>query len=388
MDLDGLQRSIQYKYKYYCEMCKKQCKDANGFKCHCNTEHHKQMMKLLAENQDYYVSKFSEEFESGFLSLLKSKYLNIPVSASKVYSQFGHDKYNVRLNSTRWATLTSFLEHLAATGKCKLNKTDKGWMLLCGEKEKDFTKVREEKDKETVKRKENRREEKRLKKLIENADKLANSSQLAPMPLIRSSNEAITIELNSSKKEDEEANAKKHTETSVKAELDEREKEFEKHIKEKEKEAQRELGKKETHNERDYWKKELTEFIEEKKAKQEPQSKPKETPWITENIVVKIIDKSIGKGKYYKKKAIIHKIHNNYVAEIKIIDSGDIMKIDQANLETVIPNINGKVLLLIGKYKGEKGIMRGLYIDEGKASIEVSDGRVLKVPYEGFSKIG
>eukprot|EP00826_Nyctotherus_ovalis_P016767 TRINITY_DN14880_c0_g1_i3.p1 TRINITY_DN14880_c0_g1~~TRINITY_DN14880_c0_g1_i3.p1 ORF type:complete len:244 (-),score=82.13 TRINITY_DN14880_c0_g1_i3:43-774(-) len=193
MDLDGLQRSIQYKYKYYCEMCKKQCKDANGFKCHCNTEHHKQMMKLLAENQSYYINKFSEEFESGFLSLLRSKYLNVPVAANKVYSQFGHDRYNVRLNSTRWATLTSFLEYLAATGKCQLNKTEKGWMLLCGTGKKEVVKGE---DKEMVRQRENKREGKRLQKLIERADKLTQATEILSTPLVRNQNEVITIQLN------------------------------------------------------------------------------------------------------------------------------------------------------------------------------------------------
>lgn len=129
-----------YKQKFFCEMCKKQCKDANGFKCHCNTEYHKQMMKLLSENPQHFIEKYSSEFESSFIQLLKRKYLNTPVDACKVYGQFAHDRNNVHLNSTKWTTLTSFLQYLANENKCELIKTDNGWNLLYSEDEKRFAK--------------------------------------------------------------------------------------------------------------------------------------------------------------------------------------------------------------------------------------------------------
>lgn len=391
MDLDGLQRSIQYKYKYYCEMCKKQCKDANGFKCHCNTEHHKQMMKLLAENQSYYINKFSEEFESGFLSLLRSKYLNVPVAANKVYSQFGHDRYNVRLNSTRWPTLTSFLEHLAAAGKCQLNKTEKGWMLLCGTGRKEVVKGE---DKEMVRQRESKREGKRLQKLIERADRLTQAAEIVSTPLVRKENEVISIEMSATNpgKNPNPENPPAPKDVPAKPELDEKEKEFEQYIKKKERETEREQGKRgvKRRSEREYWEGELSKFIEEKKKRQEenePPSKSEDVPWIAEGIVVKVVDEAIAKGKYYKKKGLILKIHNEYVAEVKMLEGGDVIKIDQAYLETVVPGIGAQVLLLVGDYRGERGTMRGLFIDEAKARIEVQHGKVLKVPYEGFSKL-
>ena len=375
-------------------MCKKQCKDGNGFKCHCNTEHHKQLMKLLAENPQYYINKYSEEFEASFLSLLRSKYLNTSVDASKVYSQFAYDKYNVKLNSTKWTTLTSFLQYLADTGKCQLNKIEKGWTLLCVDNEKEFTRGREERDKEAVRRKEIRREEKRLQKLMKRADKLIEDQtpEVNPTPLVRKDNEAITIEINAEENDNNDNQPIEDKKTIKKTELNEKEKEFEKFIKQKEKEDSSSKGKK-RQNEKEYWERELAEFIEEKKKKEEkeenkkPEEEPGEIPWIIEGIVVKVIDQNVGRGKYYNKKAAIKKVHGEYIAEIKMVDSGDIMKIDQANLETVVPSIGGQVLLLIGKYRGKKGIMRGLHIDEYKGSIEVSKDKVLKIPYEGFSKV-
>lgn len=50
--------------------------------------------------------------------------------------------------------------------------------------------------------------------------------------------------------------------------------------------------------------------------------------WIKENIVVKVITKSLG-DKYYKKKGVILKIIDRYGAEIQMLDSGDKLKLDQ-----------------------------------------------------------
>ena len=32
------------KLKFYCQICEKQCRDANGFKCHCTSDAHLRQM--------------------------------------------------------------------------------------------------------------------------------------------------------------------------------------------------------------------------------------------------------------------------------------------------------------------------------------------------------
>lgn len=49
------------KLKFYCQMCQKQCRDANGFKCHKESEGHQRMMLLFAEDANKYVHDFSDE---------------------------------------------------------------------------------------------------------------------------------------------------------------------------------------------------------------------------------------------------------------------------------------------------------------------------------------
>ena len=40
------------KLRWYCQMCQKQCRDENGFKCHLTSESHKRQMMVFGENPD------------------------------------------------------------------------------------------------------------------------------------------------------------------------------------------------------------------------------------------------------------------------------------------------------------------------------------------------
>ena len=37
------------KLRWYCQMCQKQCRDENGFKCHLTSESHKRQMQVFGE---------------------------------------------------------------------------------------------------------------------------------------------------------------------------------------------------------------------------------------------------------------------------------------------------------------------------------------------------
>lgn len=40
------------KLRWYCQMCQKQCRDENGFKCHLTSESHKRQMMVFGEAPD------------------------------------------------------------------------------------------------------------------------------------------------------------------------------------------------------------------------------------------------------------------------------------------------------------------------------------------------
>ncbi|OMO96866.1 hypothetical protein COLO4_15032 [Corchorus olitorius] len=117
------------KLRCYCQICQKQCRDENGFKCHCMSESHQRQMQIFGENPNRIVSEFSEEFERNFLDLMKRNHRFSRVAATVVYNEFINNRHYVNMNSTQWATLTEFVEHLGRTGKCEVAQTENGCFI-------------------------------------------------------------------------------------------------------------------------------------------------------------------------------------------------------------------------------------------------------------------
>ena len=53
---------------------------------------------------------------------------------------------------------------------------------------------------------------------------------------------------------------------------------------------------------------------------------------------MKVVHKKLGE-RYYRRKGVVEEVKDLYTAMVRMIDSGDKLKIDQAHLETVIPAI-------------------------------------------------
>jgi DNA/RNA-binding protein KIN17 len=128
----------------------------------------------------------------------------------------------------------------------------------------------------------------------------------------------------------------------------------------------------------------LDEIIEDEENK-------KEDYWLVEGIVVKVTAKSLG-SKYYRQKGVVTGIADKYVAVVSMLDSGHKLKVDQEDLETVIPAIGRPVLVVNGAYRGCSAILKEL--DEKKfcLTIEISSGplkgRILdKVEYGDICKL-
>nr|CAD1817099.1 unnamed protein product [Ananas comosus var. bracteatus] len=111
------------KLRWYCQMCQKQCRDENGFKCHCMSEGHQRQMQVFGQNPDRIVGGFSEEFERAFLDLMRRSHRFSRVAATVVYNEYIADRHHVHMNSTQWATLTEFVKYLGRTGQCKVEDT-------------------------------------------------------------------------------------------------------------------------------------------------------------------------------------------------------------------------------------------------------------------------
>ena len=58
--------------------------------------------------------------------------------------------------------------------------------------------------------------------------------------------------------------------------------------------------------------------------------------------MVKIVTSKLGE-KYSKKKGVITKIEDRYQAVIKMLDTNDKIRVDQAHVETVIPAVGKSI---------------------------------------------
>ena len=75
-----------------------------------------------------------------------------------------------------------------------------------------------------------------------------------------------------------------------------------------------------------------------------------------------------------------------------MIESGDILKVEQEELETVIPVSGGKVVILKGQHRGTIATLGDLNIEDFNAKLIISEGPFIgtilpAVDYSDFSKL-
>jgi len=104
------------------------------------------------------------------------------------------------------------------------------------------------------------------------------------------------------------------------------------------------------------------------------------------------MNKDLADGKYYKKKGEIKKVIELFVAEIEIQDLGDIIRLDQDQLETVIPNIGGRVKIVNGAYRGETAVLQNINVDLFCATAKIDKGGlngklIENIEYEDICKL-
>lgn len=123
--------------------------------------------------------------------------------------------------------------------------------------------------------------------------------------------------------------------------------------------------------------------------------------WLHKGIVVKIMTKQLG-ADYYKAKGNVIDVKDKYTALVQVggekgrcgvlyssvmlwrynyaerTVAGDVIKLDQSHLETVIPALEKRVLIVNGAYRNTKAKL--LSIDEKSFSVTV---KIDEGPYSG-----
>ncbi|KAJ0612147.1 putative KIN17-like protein [Helianthus annuus] len=331
------------KLRWYCQMCQKQCRDENGFKCHCMSESHQRQMEVFGQNPHRIVDGYSEEFESTFLDHMKRSHRFSRIAATVVYNEYINDRHHVHMNSTKWATLTEFVKYLGKTGKCKVDETPKGWFITYIDRDSETI------FKEQLKNKrakadivDEEKQEREIKRQIERAEQLglgnvgdkSFESEEKKKLLVRADDggeKKIKLSIGLVKNA-----GKEKGEGSARFVFDDLD-----NINGKEKTGKTGGGSGSA----------LDELIkEEEKAKERINRKDY---WLC----------------YYKQKGVVRKVIDKYVGEIEMLESKHKLRVDQEELETVIPQIDGLVRVI------EKGVYDGRVIQ----AIEYED--ICKVQY-------
>ncbi|XP_055963977.1 DNA/RNA-binding protein KIN17-like [Sorex fumeus] len=359
------------KLRWYCQMCQKQCRDENGFKCHCMSESHHRQLLLAAEQPQQFVDSFSEEFRDGFLGLLRRRFGTERVHNNVAYNEYIRQRDHLHMNATRWETLTDFTKWLGREGLCKVEETPKGWYIRYIDRDPRAV-LRQLQ----LKKKQRLDQEEETARYIEEQVRrgLAGKEQEGPVftELSRENEERVTFDFNKGAGSSAVITSKiSPLGPSALATLGPVAS-----LKRKQSSQSSAVPKK---------KSALEEIME-------IEMKSSRTAyWLQPEIIVKIITKKLG-DKYYKKKGVVKEVIDGSTAVVKMMHSGDKLKLDQTHLETVIPAPGKRILILNGSYRGNEGTLESINEKAFSAAVVIETGpfkghRVEGIQYEDLSKL-
>lgn len=374
MKAKGLQ-----KLRWYCQMCQKQCRDENGFKCHTQSESHQRQLLLFADNSNKYIYSFSKEFSDGYVELLRRRFGTKRVAANKVYQEYIAHKDHLHMNATKWLTLSDYVKHLGREGICTVDETEKGWFVTYIDRSPE---VLERQAKAARKEKQDKDDaERHMEYIKKQVEQNAQKAKTAEYTELKRDNEEekITLAIKANKVKTDLPSTS-GLDLSKKSQTSEQKDDADIFVK-----PSSRVPKKEENRKRSA----LDDIMKMEETKKEKLNR--KDYWLTEGIVVKIITKSLGE-KFYKQKGVVTDVIDKYAGKVKLLDSGNKVKLDQAHCETVIPVVGKLVKVLNGGYRGYTAYLKEIDVDKYCVSIEIASGPlkgriVHNVQYEDISKL-
>ncbi|CAM0946963.1 unnamed protein product [Alopecurus aequalis] len=397
------------KLRWYCQMCQKQCRDENGFKCHCMSESHQRQMAIFGQAPERVVEGFSDEFLEEFLTLLRRAHRSSRVAATVIYNEFINDRHHVHMNSTRWQTLTEFVKFLGKEGHAKVEDTPKGWFITYIDRDSEQAiKARLKRKRVKSDLADDERQELMIARQIERAQRAKEANGDDPdANTVDADDDVLGSEDEYSGSDDddddEEQDAKEETTNKPPAKIAialqraapaPKVNPFDDKPKmnfgfEEEEEVANKKGN-DAGKATDTRRSAIDDLMkEEEKAKERSNRKDY---WLCPGIVVKVMSKSLAEKGYYKQKGLVKRVIDKYVGEIEMLESKHVLRVDQDELETVIPQIGGLVRIVNGAYRGSNARLLSVDTERFSAKLQVEkglyDGKVLRaIEYEDICKV-
>jgi len=415
------------------------------------SDSHLRNMKVFRENAGGMMDSFSKEFETSYLETLRRRHGTQRMNANNVYQEVIQDREHVHMNSTKWATLSDFVQYLGRRGLVVAEETERGWYVTYVDRDpammarREALRERTEADAREERLAAEWREEMRMEaakaldragcEVDRKATEIGNREDGARVVGIRLATMGtggggsrttadkkrrrggagkISLLVEEDEEEDEDDDADGDNAIDAKPSGKDRTEWTSKDVSRDD----RDLTKDRRPSADDEFKKSRkSESIHDeryddgaKKIEAKKGSKPEDHPhddansdrrkdhWLQRDIIVRIISKSLANGEYYKRKAVVNRVIDKYEAEVEVLESsghrgtGDVLRIDQDDLETVIPKVLGeRVRILNGRHRGKKARIQRLDKADYRAELKLADNdegeRVVVIDYEDFSAI-
>ena len=384
------------KLRFWCQICSKQCRDDNGFKCHIASETHIRQMHLFAENSKGMIDNFSKEFLKGFMDILSQRHSTNRVKANNVYQEYIAYKEHVHMNATIWTSLTEFCIYLGKEGKAVVDETEKGWFIQYIDRDpRVLARQAQSEQKQKSELDDEERARRMIQAQIQVAEQLKRDREMTELTATSSSavpqqegdpgvQNVIKLKLGMQAAEGkkrklalmsaevfgEEAQSSALSSSSssllaMAATLTTPADNVLEQIKREEESRRMEQLK-----------------LEDKKDRRQN--------WLHPGIVVRIMNKKLSDGRFYKAKGTILQVINDFLAEIRV--DGAIVRLDQADLETVIPKVGSLLMVVNGRSRGMTATLLRIHQDTFNCDIRVEEGvhikrELLGVDYEDVCRL-
>lgn len=310
MKAKGLQ-----KLKWYCQMCEKQCRDENGFKCHCISESHQRQMKLFSDTPSKFIHHYSSQFLHDFLQTLSVRFGTKRVLANTVYQEYIRDKSHIHMNSTHWNSLTEFCYSLTKRGIVEIEDTQRGLFITWIDQSPAAIARRQAKErKELQDLEDQQRSTMQLQLQIERAKSMAKDN-----------NNIIDNFISNDIQIDKDTLTDKKISLSVKKKQDT------------------------TIPVKSIFQEHYTEDV--------TSDQTEDIMWLHKDLLVRILSSQLDNGRYFDRIGHIVQVIEDYIADVQIEFKGHqvIIRVDQDDLAPVHPVVLGQNLVycIYGPYSGK-----------------------------------
>lgn len=411
--------------RWYCQMCEKQCRDENGFKCHSTTAGHQRQLQLFSDAPTEFIARFSATFLKDFVVVLRQRYGTSAVAANTVYQEYIKDRHHLHMNATKWTTLSDFVKELGREGHCRVEEREEGWWITYvdrGAAERN----RRAREIDRARLQEEERAERTLVRQMQHVRTMPRESRrprgVSPSPSTAhvDGDAAATAEpiAMTVRQVERGPRADQREGVDVFASLAGSDRSAPGDRNGEDMNAGQAPPGKRGRAKRSRWgdvpqkRSAIEEIMLAEQAQREAQRPPrevqmpsvsdeepasaimgiqrpaKETGWVMEGIVVKIMNKEVSDGAFYKSKGTVIGVVDKFAARVRTLDSGAVLELDQDDLETVIPNPGGVVMILNGKFRGSEAVIERIDIDNYTVAMRLleSDVFVRGVEYDDISR--